>query len=117
MGNRQTYHYTGERCDMLEVLDYAGSQGKGNRSYTLWRCKCDCGKEVVVPSYRLRPGFRASCGCMNKTNKESFIAYKQESIKAARELYYPEEVIKDLHAAKTEIEIERIMVKARHGRY
>ena len=108
----------GRQYDMLLVLEHAGTKKeKGSHTYSLWKCRCDCGKEVIVPSYRLRTGICASCGCMNKTKKQAFIAYKQEGIKAARELYYPEDVIKDIHAAKTEGEIERIMVKARHGGY
>ena len=117
MDNGKRAVYVGDRYDMLEVLEYVGSQGKSYGSHSLWRCKCDCGKEVIIPSYRLRPGLSASCGCMSATNRESFAACKKESIKAARDLFYPEEAVKDLQATKTEGEIERIMIKARHGGY
>lgn len=41
----------------------------------LWRCMCDCGKEVVVPSDKLKSGHTKSCGCLvsentTKMNKE-----------------------------------------------
>ncbi len=42
--------------------------------------------------------------------------YKRHAIKAARELYYPTEVIMQLQSATTESEIERIMVMARKGK-
>lgn len=29
----------------------------------LWRCRCDCGREVLVESRRLKPGVIRSCGC------------------------------------------------------
>ena len=29
-----------------------------------WRCKCDCGNEVIVPSYKLKDGHTKSCGCL-----------------------------------------------------
>lgn len=117
MSYRQKPINVGERYGMIEVLEHAGSQGKGSGSYSLWKCRCDCGREVILPSYRMKRGLNASCGCMSTNHKESFLAYLQDSVKAARELYYPEEVVKDILVAKTEGEIERIMIKARHGGY
>lgn len=32
-------------------------------SAVVWRCRCDCGREISVESRRLRPGFITSCGC------------------------------------------------------
>lgn len=31
-----------------------------------WKCKCQCGKTVIVCSYSLRSGATTSCGCFNK---------------------------------------------------
>lgn len=42
-------------------------------------------------------------------------SYKTRTIKAAKELCYSEEVIAKLRAAKTDAEIERIMVQARQS--
>ena len=30
---------------------------------TAWLCRCGCGREVVVPTVRLRSGHTKSCGC------------------------------------------------------
>lgn len=49
--------------------------------------------------------------------KSSIDILRHEAIVAAKDLGYSEERIKDLKAAKTELEIDRIMVKARHERF
>ncbi len=41
--------------------------------------------------------------------------YKRHAIKAAKDLYYPREIISRLQSATTESEIERIMIAARKG--
>lgn len=50
---------TGRRFGRLIALEYAGRQGRK----TLWRCRCDCGKEVVVQRSSLISGNTTSCGC------------------------------------------------------
>lgn len=44
------------------------------------------------------------------------ITYRPEAIKAAKELYYGKEIIKQLKAAKNDNEISRIMRTARERR-
>ena len=39
--------------------------------------------------------------------------YKRKSIKAAKELHYPQSVISQLQSATTETQIERIMIDTR----
>ena len=50
---------TGRRFGRLIALEYAGQQGRK----TLWRCRCDCGKEVIVQRASLISGNTKSCGC------------------------------------------------------
>lgn len=50
---------TGQRFGKLTVLEPAENIG----GRTTWRCRCDCGKETVVPTGRLRSGETKSCGC------------------------------------------------------
>lgn len=50
----------GQRFGRLVVTARAGSTASGAR---LWRCKCDCGKETIAGTYRLRHGCVKSCGC------------------------------------------------------
>ena len=68
----------------LTVLERAGSQQLyGDMSAALWRCRCRCGSEVVLPGERLRRrnGPR-SCGCLRR---ELGLA-KLERVRAARML-------------------------------
>lgn len=51
---------TGQRFGMLTVLERAGHK----RNRVAWRCRCDCGKEVIVCALDLRNGSKKSCGCM-----------------------------------------------------
>ncbi len=55
---------TGQRFGKLTVL--APAENIGSR--TAWLCRCDCGRETVITTLRLRDGRRTSCGC----DKEPF---------------------------------------------
>lgn len=48
---------TGQKFGQLIVLQRAGDRG----GRATWRCRCDCGKEVVVLGCNLRSGNTKSC--------------------------------------------------------
>jgi hypothetical protein len=56
---------TGKRFGRLIVIekveqpDYALK----SRKRWWWKCKCDCGNEIILPGERLRTGNTKSCGC------------------------------------------------------
>ncbi len=50
---------TGEKYGRLTVLTPAENIGRR----TAWLCRCECGKETVVLTSRLRSGHTKSCGC------------------------------------------------------
>lgn len=54
---------SGHRFGRLVVIEHAGVhiQPSGQRK-TMWKCKCDCGKEVVVKATNLKNN-TLSCGC------------------------------------------------------
>lgn len=53
----------GERFTRLTVVAPAGAiKDRGN--LRLWRCLCDCGREVVCNTSALRSGNTKSCGCL-----------------------------------------------------
>ena len=57
--SRKKLDLTGHRYGKLTVLRAAPNIG----TRTAWLCRCDCGRETVVQSNRLRSGHTDSCGC------------------------------------------------------
>lgn len=58
---------TNEKFGRLTVLyrDLEAEKLKKDR-HAVWRCKCDCGKEISVVGKDLRQGKTKSCGCLQK---------------------------------------------------
>lgn len=56
---------TGKRYGFLTVLSRADSVG----GRAMWKCKCDCGNEKVVPGKHLREGLVRSCGHLRYEGK------------------------------------------------
>lgn len=61
---RKTADLTGKRFGKLIVIEKTGEQ---EDHYWTWRCKCDCGREIVVNTKRLTRGTISHCGCEKKT--------------------------------------------------
>lgn len=59
---------TGQRFGKLVVLERLANY---KRKQTYYKCKCDCGNEVITNSSKLRDGKKTSCGCEYK-NKQKF---------------------------------------------
>lgn len=57
---------TGQKFGRLTVIKLEEIRTTNYGKRAMWRCKCDCGKEVVVYSYSIRKGKTVSCGCYNK---------------------------------------------------
>lgn len=53
---------SGQKFGRLTAIKYAG-KSKGKQ--TLWECRCDCGKTVIVHHQNLKSGHTSSCGCYN----------------------------------------------------
>ena len=54
---------TGQKFGRLTVIEEAG---RTPRKQVLWKCRCDCGNEVVVNGSCLRNGHTTSCGCKTR---------------------------------------------------
>lgn len=54
---------TGQRFCRLVALEFVGSN---RHRQATWKCRCDCGNEVIVVSGDLRSGTTKSCGCLHK---------------------------------------------------
>ena len=59
----------GKRFGRLVVIERAGTK----RREIAWLCRCDCGKEIVVPGNKLRSGHTKSCGCLRNRSPRTFI--------------------------------------------
>lgn len=55
---------TGMRFGLLLVKKRVGTEEKDRRA--TWKCKCDCGKMVIVKAVDLKSGNTKSCGCLHK---------------------------------------------------
>ena len=51
---------TGKRFGKLTALEPTGERKNG---YTVWRCQCDCGGEILASSRHLKNGWTVDCGC------------------------------------------------------
>ena len=51
---------TGQKFERLLVIERSGT---GSTGQAIWKCKCDCGKEVNVLSDNIKRGYTVSCGC------------------------------------------------------
>lgn len=57
----------GKRFGMLVAIERASKDH--NRGFK-WRCKCDCGEEVIVRPTYLDSGHTVSCGCYNQLQRQ-----------------------------------------------
>lgn len=68
--------YIGKKFGKLTIIAYSHHDSRKRRWY---KCKCDCGNDVVVLIYRLRNGHTKSCGCLQKvTNKKHGLSRTRE---------------------------------------
>lgn len=60
MSSKPQIDLTGQKFNMLTALEYVGGSH--------WKCKCDCGNEILVKTASLRSGRTKSCGCLRGQN-------------------------------------------------
>jgi len=67
----------GQRFGRLTVLRRYGTYRSkdGRRTWAIWLCRCDCGREVAARGDHLRAGDIKSCGC-----------YRDEVIRKAQKM-------------------------------
>ena len=53
----------GQKFGRLTVLERVGSTDQNKAT---WKCKCECGNEIIVPTGSLTSGNTTSCGCYMK---------------------------------------------------
>lgn len=53
---------TGQKFGRLTVIEFSHIE----KRKTYWKCRCDCGKEIITRADGLKNGHTSSCGCYNK---------------------------------------------------
>lgn len=62
---------TGQKFNKLTALERAGFRDGARCRKSLWKCRCDCGNEVVTASVDLVSGATKSCGCIIGKHKRT----------------------------------------------
>lgn len=71
MGNR--INMTGLKYNRLTAIEFVGHNKYGQ---ALWKFKCDCGSETILPGKSVRAGNTKSCGCLNVESSTKRITEK-----------------------------------------
>ena len=70
LSNPPLKDYVGKRFGRLTVLEYAGKKRRVTENsaatITFWKCRCDCGREIIAAQPELQNGDTQSCGCLQK---------------------------------------------------
>lgn len=62
--HRRVEDLTGQTFGKLTVLERAPDHlNKDGTKYIMWKCRCECGNEVVTRATSLKNGHTRSCGC------------------------------------------------------
>ena len=65
---------TGQRFGKLICIEPTEKRLMGGN--TVWRCKCDCGKECLAVVKQLTVGYKKSCGCLSHPPLKDFVGKK-----------------------------------------
>lgn len=72
--NPKIIDLTGMRFGKLTVVG-DDEHRRTDRGQILWKCKCDCGNYTYGITYKLKNGFKTSCGC----NAKNYFKPKQKT--------------------------------------
>lgn len=61
---------TGMRFGKLVAVEPTDIRDGGT---VVWRCRCDCGKEILASLHKLCSGYRKSCGCLSHPPIKDFV--------------------------------------------
>lgn len=65
---------TGQKLHRLTFLEFVGTTCTRN---ALWKVRCDCGTEFVVPAVMVKNGNTKSCGCIKIERCREILNRKQ----------------------------------------
>lgn len=64
---KRTENLNGLKFGKLTVLEFSHTSNHG----AMWKCKCDCGNEIITRASNLKSGKSKSCGC-KRANGEGY---------------------------------------------
>lgn len=73
---------SGQRFGMLTVVSLSGFKGP----YSVWNCRCDCGKDAIAQGHLLRRGSKKSCGCNQHAATTKHGMHKSPEYKAWKQM-------------------------------
>ena len=62
---------TGMRFGRLVAIE--PTEKRAQSGDTIWKCRCDCGKETLAVSTRLTQGYKKSCGCWGHPDLKDYV--------------------------------------------
>lgn len=100
LSEKLTDDLMGKKFGHLTVVERAGSYHKANRKtgvMAMWKCRCDCGNEIITTGYSLKCGDTVSCGCMKTSFAEDVVNdYLQLVGYIENDNYFREKTFSDL---------------------
>lgn len=71
MGKGQAQDITGMRSGLVTAVEPTGERRNGN---VIWRCRCDCGRELYAEAYKITRQRVKSCGCVRGQKRRKELA-------------------------------------------
>lgn len=62
-GMKKRSDLIGKKFGRLTVVDFSHTN---KHKQSMWKCKCECGKEIIATGIHLSNGHTKSCGCLKK---------------------------------------------------
>lgn len=75
-GGRKGINLAGQQFGFLTAIEPTEQRNNGS---IVWKCKCKCGNEILVPARNLTGGGRISCGCLKSLGEANITALLQEN--------------------------------------
>jgi len=97
--HHNTININGKKFGRLFVIEY--TKNRTSAGLVLWKCKCDCGKIIMVSGHNLRLNLTKSCGCLNRELRKKRIGKNHPSWKGG--------------ISKNKKHLKNIQLKCRYG--
>lgn len=92
LGKSNLKDLVGQKFGLLTVIAKDKTEKTLNGSTKIyWKCKCDCGNELIVRGNSLQSGNTKSCGCIKSFGEQRILQILQENqLRVEREKTFPD---------------------------